>query len=25
MTIDETQKKLGDYFSEKLEAFGATP
>ena len=25
MTIDETQKKLNDYFSEKLEAFGATP
>jgi hypothetical protein len=25
MTIDETQKKLNDYFSEKLETFGATP
>jgi SAM-dependent methyltransferase len=25
MTIDETQKKLNEYFSEKLEAFGATP
>ena len=25
MTIDETQKKLNDYFSEKLIAFGATP
>jgi SAM-dependent methyltransferase len=25
MTINETQKKLSDYFSEKLEAFGATP
>jgi SAM-dependent methyltransferase len=25
MTIDETQKQLNDYFSEKLEAFGATP
>ncbi|HSL44964.1 MAG TPA: class I SAM-dependent methyltransferase [Anaerolineales bacterium] len=25
MTIDETQKKLNDYFSEKLEAFGTTP
>lgn len=25
MTMDETQKKLNDYFSEKLETFGATP
>ncbi len=25
MTIDETQKKLNEYFSEKLTAFGATP
>jgi len=25
MSVDETQKKLGEYFSEKLEAFGATP
>jgi SAM-dependent methyltransferase len=25
MTIEETQKKLNEYFSEKLEAFGATP
>lgn len=25
MTIDDTQKKLNDYFSEKLTAFGATP
>jgi SAM-dependent methyltransferase len=25
MTIDETQKKLNEYFSEKLETFGATP
>ena len=25
MAIDETQKKLNEYFSEKLEAFGATP
>ncbi len=25
MDIDETQKKLNDYFSKKLEAFGATP
>jgi SAM-dependent methyltransferase len=25
MTIDEAQKKLNDYFSEKLETFGATP
>jgi SAM-dependent methyltransferase len=25
MTIDETQKKLNEYFAEKLEAFGATP
>ena len=24
MTIDETQKKLNDYFTEKLETFGAT-
>lgn len=25
MTIDETQKRLNEYFSEKLTAFGATP
>lgn len=25
MTIDETQKKLNEYFSEKLEIFGTTP
>src|SRR5215207_814527 len=25
MTIDETQRKLNEYFSEKLETFGATP
>src|SRR5687767_9391407 len=25
MSIDETQKKLNEYFSEKLEEFGATP
>ncbi|HEX6269287.1 MAG TPA: class I SAM-dependent methyltransferase [Anaerolineales bacterium] len=25
MNIDETQKKLNEYFSEKLEEFGATP
>ncbi len=25
MTIDETQKKLSEYFSEKLETFGTTP
>ena len=25
MSIDETQKKLSEYFSEKLEEFGATP
>jgi SAM-dependent methyltransferase len=25
MTMDETQKRLNDYFSEKLTAFGATP
>lgn len=25
MSVDETQKKLGTYFSEKLEEFGATP
>lgn len=25
MTIDETQKRLNEYFSEKLETFGATP
>jgi SAM-dependent methyltransferase len=25
MSVDETQKKLGEYFSEKLEEFGATP
>jgi SAM-dependent methyltransferase len=25
MTVDETRKKLNEYFSEKLEAFGATP
>jgi SAM-dependent methyltransferase len=25
MTIDETRKKLDEYFSEKLSAFGATP
>lgn len=25
MTLDETQKKLNEYFSEKLETFGATP
>lgn len=25
MTIDETQKKLNEYFSEKLEMFGTTP
>lgn len=25
MSVDETQKKLGAYFSEKLEEFGATP
>lgn len=25
MTIDETQKKLNEYFSDKLTAFGATP
>jgi SAM-dependent methyltransferase len=25
MTIDQTQKKLNEYFSEKLETFGATP
>ena len=25
MTIDETQKKLNEYFSEKLTTFGATP
>lgn len=25
MSIDETQKKLNDYFTEKLEIFGATP
>src|SRR5688500_18015770 len=25
MTIDETQRKLNEYFSEKLEMFGATP
>jgi SAM-dependent methyltransferase len=25
MTINETQKKLNEYFSEKLEAFGTTP
>ena len=25
MTIDETQNKLNEYFSEKLNAFGATP
>jgi SAM-dependent methyltransferase len=25
MAIDETQKKLNEYFSEKLSAFGATP
>jgi len=25
MSVDETQKKLSEYFSEKLEAFGATP
>ena len=25
MSVDETQKRLSEYFSEKLEAFGATP
>ena len=25
MTLDETQKKLNEYFSKKLETFGATP
>lgn len=25
MSVDETQKKLGEYFVEKLEEFGATP
>lgn len=25
MSVDETQKKLGDYFTEKLAEFGATP
>lgn len=25
MSVDETQKKLNEYFSEKLEEFGATP
>ncbi len=25
MSVDETQKKLGEYFAEKLEEFGATP
>ncbi len=25
MSMDETQKKLSEYFTEKLEAFGATP
>ncbi|MCC6501089.1 MAG: class I SAM-dependent methyltransferase [Anaerolineales bacterium] len=25
MSVDETQKKLSEYFSEKLEEFGATP
>ena len=25
MTIDDTQKKLNEYFSEKLQTFGATP
>src|SRR5512134_1510825 len=25
MSMDETQRKLNDYFTEKLESFGATP
>jgi SAM-dependent methyltransferase len=25
MSVDETQKRLGEYFSEKLDEFGATP
>ena len=25
MTIEETQKKLNEYFAEKLDTYGATP